>query len=458
MFAVPGIVAMLAFVYIHPQEVFEPLRSVTFPMLLAFTAFGYLIDLRVGATAFRRPTLLTWLSLCFFGWAIMTIAIVAPDTLTEHLNFLAVTIGLFLMTALGLSTLRGFRVVSSTLLWTTMLLAVIAIHQGLTPAVCSLQDETTAAEGGDSAVGRPCTARADCFDTSGTGRDYLCEHPGLMNTTSIGGRVRYRGIFQDPNELAWAISLALPFVFVWYERRKSRGGLRVADRIILLLVLAAAILCNVLTQSRSGQISLLATLGVFFVRRFGWRGIAFGALAAAPLLLFGGRSDESSTQERLECWSEALTLFREHPFIGVGARQFGQHHFLTAHNSVLLALAELGPIGLLLFTAAVYVAFKIALQIQRDLADRPEAAEAREGAFAIMAALVGLVCSAFFLSLAYHVALWFMIGLAAAIEATVRRHIPDWRLRWSWRDSVAIVGFDVVVVSAIAVYLRIKGV
>jgi O-antigen ligase len=222
--------------------------------------------------------------------------------------------------------------------------------------------------------------------------------------------------------------------------------------------LAACIICNVLTQSRSGQISLLATLGVYFIRRFGWRGIAFGAALAAPILLFGGRSDESSTQERLECWSEALTLWREHPFIGVGARQFAQHHFLTAHNSVLLALAELGPIGLMLLTAVVYVSFKVALQIQSDLAGRPEAAETRSIAFAIVAALVGMVSSAFFLSLAYHVAFWFMIGLAAAIQATAVRHDPEWRLRWRGRDTMNVIVLDIALVAGIAIYLRIKGV
>jgi hypothetical protein len=457
MFVVPGIVAMLAFVWIHPQEVFESLRAVTFPMLLVVGMFGLVLDVRAGATPLRRPSLLLWLSIAFFSWAILTIAITAPDSLAENLNFLAVTIGLFLVVLLGLSTLRGFRIVTVTWLSVTTLLAVIAVHQGFQPPVCALEDNATPIEG-ESAVGHPCLVRADCVDPDGMGRDYICEHPGLMNTTSIGGRVRYRGIFQDPNELAWALSMALPFVFVWYERRGARGGSRIPDQIVVALVLVAFGICNVLTQSRSGQISLMATVGVYFIRRFGWRGIAFGAVLAAPILLLGGRSDESSTNERLECWAEAFELWREHPLIGVGARQFGQHHFLTAHNSVLLALAELGPIGLGLFTAVIYAAFKITLQVQRDLADDPQAAEARSIAFATLAALVGMVASALFLSLAYHVALWMLIGLTGAIQATVMRHHPDWRLRWNWRDTALVIGIDVALVGGIAAYLKLKGV
>jgi O-antigen ligase len=456
MFVIPGIVAMLVYVYIHPQEISETLQIVSFPMLLAFAGFGFLLDVRVGATR-PRPSLLFLLVLAFFAWVVLTIAVSAPDTLVDTMNFLTAAVGVFFLTSLGISTVRGFHAVTISLLAITVLIAGISIHQGLSPRVCILQDERTAAFGEmETAVGRPCTSRAECFDPGG-GREYLCEHVGLFKTTSITGRVRYLGIFQDPNELAWAISFALPFIFVWYERRHGRT-VRMGDRIIVALVVITSFVCNVMTKSRSGQISLLATVGVYFVRRFGWRGIAFGAALAAPILLFGGRSDDSSTQERLECWSEALSMWSGHPFFGVGARQFGQHHYLTAHNSVLLTLAELGPIGLALWTAVVYAAFKIALQVQSDLAGRPEAADARAAAFATLAGLVGMVSSALFLSIAYHVALWAMIGLAAAIQAMIVRHDPEWRLRWRWRDTVFVIGIDVALVSGIALYLRFKGV
>jgi hypothetical protein len=423
-------------------------------MLLAFTAFGFVLDVRVGATR-PRLSLLFLLAMAYFAWAVLTIAVNAPDTLVDAMNFFTAALGLFLATSLGISTLRGFHVVTTALLIITMAIAGIAIHQGLTPRVCVMQDETAPLPEGDSALGKSCAARSDCSDSSG--RDYNCEHVGLFKTTSITGRVRYLGIFQDPNELAWAISVALPFVFIWYERRRGTGP-RTGDRVVVALVLIASVVCNVLTQSRSGQISLMATLGVYFVRRFGWRGIAFGAVLVLPLLIFGGRADDSSTQERLECWSEAISLWWSHPFIGIGARQFGQHFYLTAHNSVLLALAELGPIGLGLLTAVDYAAFKIALQVQRDFADRPEAVDARDAAFATLSALVGMAASALFLSLAYHVALWAILGLAAAVQAMVLRHDPDWRLRWRWRDTLAVIGLDVALVGFIAVYLRIKGV
>jgi O-antigen ligase len=151
-------------------------------------------------------------------------------------------------------------------------------------------------------------------------------------------------------------------------------------------------------------------------------------------------------------------MWREHPIFGVGAKQFGQHYYLTAHNSALLALAETGPIGLFLWTTTLYIAFKIAIQVQQDFANRPEADTARAAAFAMLAGLVGMVSSALFLSLTYHLAFWIQVGLAGTIQAAVWRHDPGWRLRWRWRDLAVVVGLDAGVVVAIVLYLKLKGI
>src|SRR5262245_81467 len=248
MFVIPGIIAILAFVYIHPQEVYEWLRAVTIPMLVGLAAFGYVLDLRLGNTGQRRPTLLLWLAAAYWAWAIVTIAIMFPDSVIDSIQTSMHSISLFLAIALGISTLRGLRIVTMGLLSVTMLIGVIAIDQGLTPPVCVLPEGATQVRAevapADTVVGKPCVARADCDD--GTGHDYDCEHIGLMNTSSVYKRVRYRGILQDPNELAWTISLALPFAFAWYERRQAKGGFLVGHRIVVGAVVAACILCNVM--------------------------------------------------------------------------------------------------------------------------------------------------------------------------------------------------------------------
>src|SRR6185295_19796188 len=132
--------------------------------------------------------------------------------------------------------------------------------------------------------------------------------------------------------------------------------------------------------------------GVYFVRRFGWKGALLGGVLGLPVMLLGGREGgESSTEERLRAWAEAYDMWRENPLMGVGAHEFGEHYYQTAHNSYLLALGDLGPVGLFLWTFCIYLAFKIAIRVQTDFAHRPEAAAARSAAFAMLAGLVGTV-------------------------------------------------------------------
>jgi O-antigen ligase len=452
MFVLPGIGALLTLVYVRPQEVFEILRPVTVPSVVLVVVLGYVLDVRAGITR-PRPTLLLGLQLAFFSWALLTVAVKAPGQMKEHMiYFLAASMVMSLATSQGLQTLRGFWAVANILLVITLFLASVGIHQGLSQKVCIDSIEETLPAGTEFER-PPCKTRMDCVETGILGHDYLCEHVGLFRTTSVGGRVRYRGIFQDPNELAWALNMILPFAFAWFERRRSLGRLTG-----VILMTAACITCNVMTRSRSGQLALLATLGVYFVRRLGRRGLVIGGVLALPVAILGGRSDEASTLERLECWAEALGLWRENPFMGIGARQFGEYHYLTAHNSFVLSLAELGPVGLMIWTAVLYLALKITIQVQRDFAGRPEAQAARGAAFALMAGLVGLVTSAMFLSITYHAAFWIQIGLAGAVQGAVQRHDPTWRVRWRWIDTALVAGIDVFLLSAIAFYLRWKGV
>jgi hypothetical protein len=457
MFVIPGIAAMLAFLYIRPQEVFDSVRPLTFSIVLAVAVLGYVLDLGTRITRLPRVSVLLVVALAFYAWAMLTVAISAPEMINESPLYFVAPGALFLATSLGLQTLHGFGAVSKILLVLTLFMVAVAIHQGLSQRVCIVDGGGNASSLDTEGKLRPCKTRIECAEGGAEGQDYLCEHVGLMGTRSDGGRVRYIGIFQDPNELACAMSISLPFVFIWFGERRSVAR-RLLTRLAPVAVVIACMVCTVMTQSRSGQISLVATLGVYFVRRFGWRGVGIGGVLALPVLLYGGRSDESSTEERLECWSEAISMWREHPIFGVGAKQFGQHYYLTAHNSALLALAETGPIGLFLWTTTLYIAFKIAIQVQQDFANRPEAESARAAAFAMLAGLVGMVASALFLSLTYHLAFWIEVGLAGTIQAAIWRHDPLWRLRWRWRDLAVVVGLDAGVVIGIVVYLRFKGI
>jgi O-Antigen ligase len=462
MFIIPTLWVLFTYVFWRPHEIFEALRPITIYAVVAFSLFGYTLDLRVGATR-PRGSALTGLLAALVLWCVVTVAVRAPETLSEQLARFGVSFVLFLLVSEGVQSWRAFTAIAGILLAFTLALSAVGFHQGLSQSYCFSQTDPVvdpsvngaSAEPAEPAEPRPCDVRADCYVNAPAGSEFMCEHVGVLGTHSIGGRVRYRGILEDPNELSWVLCMGMPLALGFFEQRRSwfRGLVLVAT-----LVLAGG--CTIMTQSRGGQLAMSATAAVYFIRRYRWRGVAVGALVALPLLLLGGRSGgeaESSSEERLGCWSEALSMFREYPTTGVGAGQFTEHHFLTAHNSFLLTLAELGPIGFGLWTLAIYFAFKITIRVQLELGERPEARIARIWAVALLASLVGLVVSAFFLSIAYHTALWIYLGLTASFYATVRRNDPDFRVRLTWRDILWVGAGDTVLIAAIWFYLRLQG-
>ena len=451
MFVIPGILFFFTFVYIRPQEIYEFLHPVGFVHMVGILALGYLLDLRTGITRlFASPLLLP--TFAFYLWSFITIVIKAPNGMDKHLPLTAASLVGFLAASQALQNLRALTIAATIVLVLATVLAYVSVQQGLSQAVCFDRNDDAA----EPDVGRPCANAADCRKSGDPGGEYTCARPGPMGTRSVGDRVRFRGQLEDPNELAWVVSSAIPIAFSWYERRRNLR--RIA---ITLAVAALCVTAVIMTKSRSGQLSLTAVLGVYFLRRFGKKGVIVAAILSVPVMMLGGRSGEeaeSSSDERLGCWSEAMGLWRENPLMGVGGSQFTEHHYLTAHNSYMLVLAELGPLGLFLWSCTIYLAFKIVVRVQSDFANRPEAANARTWATALLGMMAGFVVSAFFLSLPYHAILWVEIGLCGALYATVRRHEPTWSVALERRDFLVVGLLDIGIISAIGLYLRSKGI
>jgi O-antigen ligase len=190
-------------------------------------------------------------------------------------------------------------------------------------------------------------------------------------------------------------------------------------------------------------------------------GLGAGAVLALPLLLLGGRSGAeaaSSTTERIDCWAEALAMWRSHPIFGVGLGRFGEFHYMTAHNSYLLTLAELGLPGMLLFTSILWISAKVPIRVLQTF---PEATArldgslvARRWALALLAAFAGLAVGIFFLSFAYHYVLWIYLGLAGALYGSVRRHAPTFRVRFASLDLALVLAVDAAIVLSVYLYTK----
>jgi len=459
MFAIPGIIGLVFFIYVRPQEFYGPLRSIPF-LYLCFGAFlfGLFLDWKVGNLVWRKTPQLP-LVVAFFLYAVFTVLVRDPSHALGAALSLAICVALYVGIAHGVQSFRALHVVAGTVLAVVLFVCAVGAEQGFAPNGCVAIDESTP---GDTATGepdgRPCVNARSCYEGDAEPEaEYMCEHIGLFGTTSIGqGRVRYRGVLQDPNELALAGGVGLPLAFAVGKRRTPvRRGTLIA------LTFALVALCAVLTGSRGGQLVFLAVLGVFFVKRFGWTGIAVGGLLAAPLLLLGGRQGEeaaSSTLERVDCWAEALSMWRAHPLLGVGLGRFVEFHYMTAHNSYLLTLAELGLPGMVLFTAILWLSAKVPIRVlsvfPERLAVRDGTVLARRWAMALLAAFAGLAVGIFFLSFAYHYVLWIYLGLSGALYAAVRTHAPSFEVKFRLWDLALVLAADLVIIVSVYGYTR----
>jgi O-antigen ligase len=164
-------------------------------------------------------------------------------------------------------------------------------------------------------------------------------------------RVRGAGFLSDPNDLAQILLVALPLVFLAWQT-----GRRVANCAFVMLPAAVMLWTVYLTHSRGGLIAL-AAIGVMIARsKLGT--VPSMVLSAAFIVgmlaldFTGGRGISAADgADRLEAWANGLELFKSAPLFGIGFNTFADQYDITAHNSFVLCLAELGVLGSTLWVA-----------------------------------------------------------------------------------------------------------
>ena len=190
-------------------------------------------------------------------------------------------------------------------------------------------------------------------------------------------RLRGAGFLSDPNDFAQILLIALPLVFVAWRRR------RVQANVVFVLVPSAVILWAVyLTHSR-GALLALAVLAVMVARkRIGTTTsvILTTALIVGMLALdfTGGRAISAvEGADRLESWATGLELLKSAPLFGIGFGGYTDFNEITAHNSLVLCLAELGLVGATLWLALLVTTMtglnRIIRQQRKGLTQQPRA-------------------------------------------------------------------------------------
>jgi len=158
---------------------------------------------------------------------------------------------------------------------------------------------------------------------------------------------------------------------------------KTAPRIVLWTVATTSVYCLLLTFSRGGYLGFLVGLLVLGIIRertlllvlavllVSWQGLVPNAVRERVLMTY--QQDEgldSSAQERVTIWQDALDVITRNPLLGTG---FDTYAFMgrvgdykDTHNYYLKVFLELGAIGLLVFLWLLRIAAKMAWQLFRS--------------------------------------------------------------------------------------------
>lgn len=263
------------------------------------------------------------------------------------------------------------------------------------------------------------------------------------------------GMFQNPNDLALNLVAMLPLAVAL--ALQSRSAFR---RLAALTAGALMVGAIVATHSRSGSVGLgvmILLLAAMLVRRRPRLVLAGGLvmLLALPLspasywdrlasITDGTQDDTGSREARSTLMREAWAAFLAHPMTGVGAGQFKNYApdgreeaWREAHNVLLQVAAELGLVGLVLFSFLIGRGM-LARRETRHLLGQAlgassrgspaapavitadEAAQLDVYSAAMAAALVGWFVCAMFASVAYHWTFYYLLALALAPREILR--------------------------------------
>jgi len=253
---------------------------------------------------------------------------------------------------------------------------------------------------------------------------------GWAGSQTIGGRITYLGFFKDPNDLGTIFLMTIPLLV--YLTHLSKSKVLKLTYFTLICILLYGIM---LTNSRGALLGFLSLMITYFYLRYGKIKTFLLLLASLPIVLIlmskfrSIDSKEESAYGRIEAWYEGIQMLKFRPLFGVGRSNFTEHHILTAHNSEVQIMAELGIIGyslwFVLIALTVFMLFKIFSTDKKEYEDQPEVLSDILLAKCLFFSFVAFIVTALFLSHAYSIYLYVYIGLSWALYYRTIKANPE---------------------------------
>ena len=409
--------------YFRIFELFLPDWADLRPMLvltMLTLVFGLAARKRNGGSTMtpQHNKLMGWLLFMIFFSAGRAAGI--SDAINGVVNFMPNVLMVF-VSGLNLTTFNRVRAtvaVILTALVASCALCIYSYHTGYMVDQLVLKESTELPE--------------DKID-----RSQLSDIPAEDHSNMLLWRIRSAGTLADPNDLSQIIVFFMPLLFAFWDWKKL-------VRSVLTVVPALGVFCYslFLAHSRGALLGLGMVIFTVFRRRLGpllSGGIIAGMFLGAMALQFtGGRevsAADDSSQGRLNAWYEGIQMLKSSPIYGIGYRHFTDHNPLTAHNTLVIAFAEIGLLGFWIWLGLNVVSFRYLIRVEASV---PPDSEVRRWATLTKAGGYGLLVCGMFLSRAFEPATYLavimttgmahagMVTLPQSLAAEVRKPIP-WR-------------------------------
>lgn len=260
----------------------------------------------------------------------------------------------------------------------------------------------------------------------------------------LGGRLEgvLGGTYADPNDLALAIILSLPFCLVLLFLSRTIIG-KIFWSVSMLVMVYAVFL----TGSRGGFAAFIVVVAIC-LWEFAIRGrrrylLLIAAAAGVVLWQFAGGmlaerlrgtfdpNDEltpayASAQMRQQLFWRSVEITKEHPLLGVGPGNFAQVSGVwhTTHNSLTLLSSEAGIPALILYVMILWCGFRNLRAAMRFTRGHTESSALVRGMYA---SFCGYLVGSLFLSWAYLFLPYILVAYTTPLLSIARKSFAQVR-------------------------------
>jgi hypothetical protein len=423
------VLSILYFVvsYLSPAAIFGSLAQYRLELILAIAILLVSLPKLIGSFIFRTPQSLALVGLSVAVFLSVLVGVHwAGGAMQSFAEFIP-SIYFYFLVCLHCNSRARMKLLVLTLL----LVCVFVTARGI------IDLHRVASEGGP-----PASEDTESFDWD----QWNNNHAYLLTMRTDKGewiyRIRGLGTINDPNDFGQLLISVIPLLFFFWDPEN-----RIQNAVCVVVPTCLLLIGIYLTHSRGALIALVAVVIVAARRRIGTAPaivLAVGLFAAAIALQFtGGRAISAEAGvDRTALWGGGLQVLKSYPLFGVGLERLSDYLGQTAHNSIVVCVAELGLVGLYFWSLFLLPTVRNAIVAScPDKVGEAQQVEAEESpflmnvwnggplsktevnrfGFCLLLSLIGFLVSGWFLSRAFVPSLFLLGGMVQVVYEAGRR-------------------------------------